>query len=132
MTGEKDHQTRVLIVSLPGMMQKVLKDTFTLRADVLVVGVASGGLSAANLIQQKQPDLVVIDSNLPALEKNALLVWLKEEQQHATSLVLVETTQQLNQAAGAGADFTLRSYSLPGSLDSILRNLRSSDNKSTR
>lgn len=128
MTGEQDLPTRVLIVSLPGMMQNFLTDTFTSRADVLVVGVASGGLSATNLIQQKQPDLVVIDSNLPALEKNALLEWLKQEQQQTTSLVLVETTQQLNQAASAGADFTLRSYSLPGSLDSILGCLRSSNN----
>jgi hypothetical protein len=42
MTGDPGKRTRVLIVSLPGMMQNLLRETFTIRADAEVVGVASG------------------------------------------------------------------------------------------
>ena len=113
-------QIRVLIVSLPGMMQSVLRDTFSSRVDVELVGVASGALSAVSLIQKKKPDLVVIDSNLPGDEKTQLVQWLKEKWQKSRSLILVETTQQSKQATRMGADIILRSYSLPESLDPVI------------
>ncbi len=104
-------------------MQNVLKETFTGRTDVDLVGIASGGLSAVSLIQQHQPDLVIIDSSLPETESGSLILWLKKETQNVRSLVLVETTQQLKDADLAGADFTLRSYTLTDSLNSILRQI---------
>lgn len=123
MMNSPDKQAKVLVVSLPGIMQNLLLGTFSSRLDVDVVGVASGGLSAVRMIQQTQPDLVAIDSNLPASETIALISWMKEEYQHICSLVLVETTQQLNRATSAGADITLRSYSLVDNLDSVFGNL---------
>lgn len=118
-------QIRILIVSLPGMMQSVLRDTFSSRADVELVGVASGALSAVSLIPKKKPDLVVIDSNLPGDEKAQLVQWLKEKGPKSRSLILVETTQQSKQAARMGADIVLRSYSLPESLDSVIGTITS-------
>ena len=120
MTGKPGKRARVLIVSLPGIMQNLLRETFAGRADLEMVGVASGGLSAVGMIRMEQPDLVVIDSNLPEAEMKELILWLKKGDQRISSLALVETTQQLNKAATAGADIILRSYSLPGSLDSVI------------
>ena len=112
-----------MIVSHPGMMQNVLQDTFSRRGDVDVVGVASGGLSAVDMIKQQPPDMVVIDSNLPEAEVSMLISWLKNLNQRIHSLVLVETTKQLNRTASTGADIALPSYSLPDSLDAVLANL---------
>lgn len=126
MTGSLDSRIRVLVVSLPGIMQNLLRETFTSRSDVDVVGVASGGLSAVGMIRQEQPDLVVIDSNLPQAEMRELILWLKKGSQRICSLALVETTQQLNNAATAGADIILRSYSLSGSIDSVIGKLQKS------
>ena len=123
MVDKPEKQVRVLIVSLPGMMQSVLRETFMRRADVDLVGVASGCFTAANMIQQSQPDLVVIDSNLPEDEANQLIVHLKQEHLSVRSLVLVETTQQLNSATSERADISLLSYSLLDSLDSVLGNM---------
>ena len=123
MTGCPDKRTRVLVVSLPGMMQKMLRETFNSRLNVDLVGVASGGLSAVRMIQQKQPHLVVIDSNLPSSEARALIEWMKEECHQVCSLVLEETTQQLNRATAAGADIVMRSYSLVDNLDSVFVNM---------
>jgi DNA-binding NarL/FixJ family response regulator len=118
-------QIRILIVSLPGMMQSVLRETFSSREDVELVGIASGALSAVSLIPKQKPDLVVIDSNLPGDEKAQLVQWLKEDGQKSRSLILVETTQQSKQAARMGADIVLRSYSLPDSLDSVMQTMTS-------
>ncbi len=126
MTGKSSERiTRVLIISHPGMMQNVLRDTFSSRADVDVVGVASGGLSAVAMIKHRQPDLVVIDSNLPEVETCKLIEWIKEEHQSIRTLVLAETTQQLNRAANTGADYALRSYSLLDNLNQVLGSLSS-------
>lgn len=123
MTDKQIHLNRVLIVSLPGMMQNMLKETFARRADVEVVGIASGGLSAVDQIRNQPPDLVVINSNLPRDEVNELVRWLKKEAKQIRSLVLVETTRQLSTAAMAGADITLCTYTLPDKLDMVLGNL---------
>jgi DNA-binding NarL/FixJ family response regulator len=106
------------------MMQKVLKETFSSRADVEVVGVASGCLSAVGMIPELQPELVVIDSNLPEIEANQLIIRSKQELQSICCLRLVETTQQLIQVAKVGADFALLAYALSDNLDRVLENLR--------
>jgi len=125
MVSNPDKRISVLVVSLPGFMQNMLREILNDRLDMDVVGVASGGLSAVSMIQQKPPDLVVIDSNIPVSETRALISWMKEEFQYICSLALVENTQQLKEASRAGADMTLRSYSLPESLDRVLGNMRS-------
>jgi chemotaxis response regulator CheB len=125
MTGDSGKRIKVLVVSLPGMMQNLLREIFTDRAEVEVVGVASGCLSAVAMIPETQPDLVVIDSNLPEAEASQLIYRLKQAVSPVHSLLLVETTQQLNRTASGGADFTLRAYSLPESLGSVLGKLRS-------
>ena len=124
MADVSDKRTKVVIVSLPGMFQHMLKETFTRRADVEVVGVANGGLSAIDLIKKQLPELVVIDSNIPRAEASELIHWIKSECTRICSLWLVETSLQLNQAGTSGADVTLRSYSLPEKLDIVLGNLK--------
>jgi chemotaxis response regulator CheB len=124
MADVSDKRTKVVIVSLPGMFQHMLKETFTRRADVEVVGVANGGLSAIDLIKKQLPELVVIDSNIPRAEASELIHWIKSECTRICSLWLVETSLQLKQAGTSGADVTLRSYSLPEKLDIVLGNLK--------
>jgi DNA-binding NarL/FixJ family response regulator len=126
MVSSPEKQISVLVVSLPGFMQNMLRETFNHRFDV--IGVASGGLSAVGMIQQKQPDLVVIDSSLPVSETRALISWMKEECRQTCSLVLAENSKQLKEANRAGADMTLRSYSLPEGLDRVLGHMRSNHN----
>jgi AmiR/NasT family two-component response regulator len=110
-------------------MQNVLLETFRNRFDVDVVGVANGGLSAVRIIEKTQPDLVVIDSNLPASETKALILWIKEECQCVSSLVLAENTQQMREASNTGADMTLRTYSLPEGLEKVLGRIQSNQQK---
>lgn len=120
----------LLIVSLPGVSQQVLKSTFTSRMDIHIVGVASGGLSAVRVMDKHQPNMVVIDSNMPETETSELIRTIKNRYSHTCALVLAETTQQLNLAVKLGADFALRAYELPSRLDGLLVMLSNSKIKS--
>lgn len=108
----------------------MLRETFTNRSDTDVVGVASGGLSAVAMINHQQPDLVVIDSNLPEVETCKLIEWIKQNHRSIRTLVLAETTQQLSKAVNAGADYALRSYSMLENLNQVFGSL--STNLSTQ
>jgi DNA-binding NarL/FixJ family response regulator len=119
MTRDQDSQTRVMIVSLPGMMQNIIRETFIRRVDIDLVGIACGGLSAIKMIGQYLPDLIVINSNLPETETSELIQWLKEEHPQIVSLALGETSHEVSRAANAGADFALLSYSLPDQLNRL-------------
>jgi len=121
----QENRLSVLIVSLPGMMENLIKRTLINRQDVEVIGSASGGLSAVSLVQQNKPDLVIIESNFPKNEATRLVEWLKEESRSTFILVLVETTQQLKQASLTGVDLTLWSYTLPEKLDQIIEKIKS-------
>ena len=117
-----------VIVSLPGMLQNELVQLMARKTDVNLIGVASGGLSALNLIMRHDPVIVVINSNLPEMEAAALIQAIKETHGQTYSLTLVETTQQLQRATLAGSDLVIRSYNLSSNLDQVLKELRDRSN----
>jgi DNA-binding NarL/FixJ family response regulator len=124
MAKDKEETVKkVVLVSLPGMLQVVLQQTITSRADAEVVGIASGGLSAVHLIQGQQPDLVIIDSNVPETEATSLIEWIKKAKPDIRCLVLAKTSHFMKHADQIGADFALQSYTLPDSLDKVFENL---------
>ena len=111
---------RVLIVSLPGILQRMLTNAFKRNPTVDVVDTASGGLSAINAIETHQQDMVVIDSNLPESETFELIKVLQEPHPGICSLVLAETSHQLRQMMVAGADLVIRPQDLVSKLDELL------------
>jgi DNA-binding NarL/FixJ family response regulator len=124
MSSEKKKKIKVLLISLPGMLQGVLRQTLAAKSDVDLVGVASGCLSAFSMIKQLAPDLIVIDSNLPDAEIQELIRRAHAEQTLGRFLVLTETSRQKDFAKNAGADFILRSDALPRELDSVMVEMR--------
>jgi chemotaxis response regulator CheB len=111
---------RVLLVSLPGISQRVLRNTFLNKPMVELVDVASGALSAVNLIDDHQPDMVVLDSNLPDSEKVELIKLMRQRYPMVYSLALVETSHGLHLATLAGADLAMRTTDLTLQLDELL------------
>ena len=122
-------RSRVLIVSLPGVLQNVLKQSIQAGSVAELIGVANGGLSAMSMIKKEQPDLIIIDSNLPEAETRELMKQIKALTPHKRCLVIVETTQQQYKASLAGADFTLRAYDLPTKLERLLEDVSANNNK---
>lgn len=123
MSSEKK-KIKVLLISLPGMLQSVLRQTLAAKSDVDLVGVASGCLSAFSMIKQQSPELIVVDSNLPDAEIQELIQQVHAEQIKARFMVLTETIRQKEQATRAGADFVLRSDALSREFDFVLTETR--------
>jgi DNA-binding NarL/FixJ family response regulator len=60
------------------------------------------------LVRDRQPDLVVIDSNLPIDDVRVFLEHIQQEGLPIRSLVLGATNRQVQRALAAGADVALR------------------------
>jgi DNA-binding NarL/FixJ family response regulator len=88
-------------------MQASLRAALAGLSEVEVVGSAGDGLSALNLVRERQPDLLVIDCNLLEDEVCALLRQVKGEWPHVRCLALTHTRGQRARAAAAGADAVL-------------------------
>lgn len=98
----------IIVTSMPGIAEKTLKTMLESLPWVRIVGTAAGCLSALHMVYEKQPDLVVLDSNLPAADVQAFVRQLAEEGLSTRSLVLCATDSQIRGALTAGADSALR------------------------
>lgn len=61
-------KTRILIVDDSGLMRKAVKDIFAARHDMEVVGEAVNGSEALKLIPRLNPDVIVLDVNMPEMD----------------------------------------------------------------
>jgi len=74
------------------------------QAGWCVVGELSSGYQLEEQIDQKKPDLLLLDWNLPEMEVDQLLPCLKEKYTHLSILVLSGRPELKFQACSAGAD----------------------------
>lgn len=102
---------RVIIISLPGVVQESIRAILEAMADVEVVGLASGGLSALALVKEEQPDVVVIDSNLTEDEVLAFLRDVRQLDLNVRLVVLTYTSRQKRRILGSGADVVVSRWS---------------------
>jgi DNA-binding NarL/FixJ family response regulator len=107
----KDGSRRAIIVSMPGTMQESLRAMLNAMSGMEVVALAGGCLSAVTLVQEKQPDIVVIDSNLSEDEVLAFLKDVKGLHPKIRLVVLTHTTRQQWRILRGGADAVLSRWS---------------------
>jgi chemotaxis response regulator CheB len=107
----KDGNLRVIVVSMPGTMQESLQANLDAMPGVEVIALAGGCLSAVRLVQEKQPDIVVVDSNLSEDEVLAFLNDVKRLHPEIRVVVLTHTTRQQRRILGGGADAVLSRWS---------------------
>jgi chemotaxis response regulator CheB len=107
----KDGNLRAIVVSMPGTMQESLQANLDAMPGVKVIALAGGCLSAVRLVQEKQPDIVVVDSNLSEDEVLAFLNDVKRLQPKIRVVVLTHTTRQQRRILGGGADAVLSRWS---------------------
>lgn len=97
-----------IVASMPGIAEQSLRATLEAFPSVQIVGTAAGCLSALQLVRERRPDLVVIDSNLPLEDVQEFLRQLEQEGLGTRSLVLAATYGQVRHLLAAGADAALR------------------------
>ncbi len=102
-----DDKKTVLLADTNEEFRGMLRDLIGRTEDFAVAGSAADGLEALRLVEQKQPDLVVMDVALPGLDGMSLLSKLRQ-QGDAPKVILLSsffTEQLLAEAAELRADY---------------------------
>ena len=118
-------QIEVMIVSQPGLLQRILIDSLA-GLPVSLMGIATGGLSAVEMLEGHQPDLVIVDANLPAKETQMLLRHIRETYPQIWCLALSETSRGRLATRQAGAHFSILSFELLRNLPAVISEVQAS------
>ena len=114
---------RVVIVEDHPLMQTALEATLERADGFTVVGTATTGLQAEPLVARTQPDLVLLDLQLPGLDGLSCLALLRERHPEATVVVLsgVEDDEIIERALSGGAAALVKKSISPADLPVLLR-----------
>jgi len=103
---------RVVVVDDSAFMRMVLKDIIESQADMQVVGVAKDGLEALQVIEEKKPDVVTLDVEMPKM--NGIEVLKRIVQKHPVRVIMVSSLTE------EGADITITALTL-GAVDFLTK-----------
>jgi DNA-binding NarL/FixJ family response regulator len=114
---------RVVIVEDHPLMQSALEATLERAEGFTVAGTATSGLQAEPLVSRTQPDLVLLDLQLPGLDGLSCLALLRERHPETTVVVLsgVEDDEMVERALSGGAAAVVRKSISPADLPVLLR-----------
>ena len=119
----------VMIVSLPGIWQKLLQNNIESHPFVEVDHVASGGLSAVQIIKKQPLNLVVIDSSIPVDDSKVLIQRLREENPKIKIIILTDTAYQQKIMLRNGVDYAVSTCNYEAEIAEILENMNKLINK---
>jgi len=103
---------RVVVVDDSAFMRMVLKDIIDSQPDMQVVGVAKDGLEALQLIEEKKPDVVTLDVEMPRM--NGIEVLKRIAQRYPVRVIMVSSLTE------EGADITITALTL-GAVDFLTK-----------
>ena len=114
---------RVVIVEDHPLMQSALEATLKSAEGFTVVGTATSGLQAEPLVSRTQPDLVLLDLQLPGLDGLSCLALLRERHPRTTVVVLtgVGDDEIIERALSGGAAAIVKKSISPADLPVLLR-----------
>ena len=97
---------RILLVEDHALMRRGMKGQFALEADFCVVGEAADGMAAVKLAAELEPDVVLMDIDLPVMDGIAATQQIKSDRP-ATQVLALSAFDNDTQVMGmlaAGAD----------------------------
>lgn len=116
-------RVNVMLVSQPGVLQNILINSLH-GLPISVIGVASGGLSAAEMLKGRQPELMILDASLPLEEALTLLAHLQARYPRVQCLALSETSRERSRLLAGGAHFAVVNFDLPRELPVVIDQLQ--------
>ncbi|MES1025466.1 response regulator transcription factor [Gloeocapsa sp. BRSZ] len=66
--SEREQTIRILLVEDHALMRRGMKAQFAIEPDFLIVGEAANGVQAVETAQQLQPDVILMDIDLPVID----------------------------------------------------------------
>jgi NarL family two-component system response regulator LiaR len=88
--------TRVLLVDDESLVRRILKDILAAYQDLELVGEAANGKEAISAVERLQPDVVVMDIRMPALDGIAAARVIRDKYRHVKIIGLSEYAQSYN------------------------------------
>jgi NarL family two-component system response regulator LiaR len=88
--------TRVLLVDDESLVRRVLKQILSAYQDLELVGEAANGAEAISAVERLQPDVVVMDIRMPAIDGIAAVRAIREKYPRAKIIGLSEYAQSYN------------------------------------
>ena len=114
---------KALIVSLPGIFQRMLAKRIGFRSEFEVMGIANGGLSASTILKKHQLDLVVIGSDIPEDEVLELIKVIEQDYPDLYYLVVRNTSREVQEMKRSGNHQSIRGLDLDARLDDLVDDL---------
>jgi DNA-binding NarL/FixJ family response regulator len=99
--------TRVLIADDNARSRNGLRALLTTCLEVAIVGEASDGREAVRLVEERHPDVVVMDAQMPAMDGLAATREIKKQWPDTRVVVLTMYGSHQAEAVSAGADVFL-------------------------
>ena len=99
--------TFALIVARPGPLRNGLQALMATMPQIEILAETADPSALLRMGAKIQPDVVLLDANLPEDQICAALRQIKQEWSQTRSIVLVQDSQQQQRAQAAGADVAL-------------------------
>ncbi|BCJ96949.1 DNA-binding response regulator [Anaerocolumna cellulosilytica] len=110
---------KIVIADDHRMIREGLKQLLELEGDITIVGEAGDGLSCLQVIEDKKPDVVLLDINMPQM--NGLQVLEKLKERKCRSKILILTIHNEIEYLVKAVDIGVDGYVLKDSESELLR-----------
>jgi two-component system response regulator (stage 0 sporulation protein A) len=130
ITTMDETKTKIIIADDNREFCNILNDYLLTQKDMVVTGIAENGVEALGLIEEKKPDLVVLDIIMPILDGLGVLERLDtmdlEPMPHIIVLSAVGQDKITQRAMSLGADYYVVK---PFDMEVLIRRIRQLSNK---
>ena len=87
----KQGKMRILLACADEPLLKQTKRLMQASNELELVGCTSNGTKAWEMIRQKTPDMVVLDTDLPYADGFAVASWMRQNKMWDTSIILLSS-----------------------------------------
>lgn len=119
---------RIIIVDDRLPSRKGLRALLLTQPDIQVVGEAANGRQAIQIIQEKQPDVVLMDLSMPVMDGVEATREIKKKWSRMRVVILTLYEERREESLAAGADGFLVKGCPPEELFRVLKNQRKDKN----
>ncbi|MBW9153527.1 response regulator [Clostridium estertheticum] len=121
----KGSKINIIIADDNKDFSNILNDYISMQKDIVVTGIAANGVEALALIQEKKPDVVILDMNMPIMDGLEVLERLTtmnfDIKPHILVLSAVSKKTTTQKALALGADYYVLK---PFSIETLVKKIR--------